>query len=108
MQKYEEVEGRSIVLRTMKAEDTERIIKWRNNERVRSHFIYRETFTEAGHQNWIRTMIETGKAVQFIICEKDGTHPAGDMHPVGSVYFRDIDREKKKPNMVFSLVRMML
>lgn len=90
MRKYEEIEGRNIVLRTMKEEDTGRIVKWRNNERVRSHFIYRETFTEPGHQNWIRTMIETGKAVQFIICEK------ADMHPVGSVYFRDIDREKKE------------
>ena len=35
-------------------------------------------------------MIDTGKAVQFIICEKEG------MRPVGSVYFRDIDGEKKE------------
>lgn len=96
MQKYEEIEGKNIVLRSMKAEDSGWIIKWRNNERVRSHFIYRETFTEKGHQNWIHTMIETGKAVQFIICEKEDGHSPQDLRPVGSVYFRDIDRKKKE------------
>ena len=82
------IEGLRIVLRPISYEDTERIIKWRNSERVRRRFIYRETFTVEGHCRWIETMIDTGKAVQFMICEKDG------MRPVGSVYFRDIDREK--------------
>lgn len=84
------IEGVRIVLRPMKYEDTERIIKWRNSERVRSRFIYREPFTVEGHCRWIETMIDTGKAVQFMICEKEG------MRPVGSVYFRDIDREKRE------------
>ena len=35
-------------------------------------------------------MIDTGKVIQFIICEKDN-----EGRPVGSVYLRDIDREKK-------------
>ena len=84
------IEGTRIVLRQMEYEDTDRIIRWRNNGRVRSHFIYRKDFTVKGHHDWIESMINTGKAVQFIICEKAG------MRPVGSVYFRDIDREKKK------------
>lgn len=74
----------------MNREDTENIVKWRNNERVRSHFIYREKFTPEGHEQWIDTMVETGKVVQFIICAKEG------MHPVGSVFFRDIDYVKKE------------
>ncbi len=82
--------GQKVILRPMGYEDTDLIVKWRNNERVRRNFIYRETFTSQGHQNWIKTMVDTGKAVQFIICEKD------DMRPVGSVYFRDIDRIKKE------------
>lgn len=84
------IEGTRIVLRQMEYEDTDRIIRWRNNGRVRSHFIYRKDFTVKGHHDWIESMINTGKAVQFIICEKAG------MRPVGSVYFRDIDREKKE------------
>ena len=84
------IEGHRIILRPMEYGDTERIVKWRNSERVRSRFIYRETFTTRGHCRWIETMIDTGKAVQFMICEKEG------IRPVGSVYFRDIDREKKE------------
>lgn len=83
-------EGSQIILRPMEYKDTELIVKWRNQERVRSRFIYREPFTVEGHCRWIKTMIDTGKAVQFIVCEKEG------MRPVGSVYFRDIDRVKKE------------
>lgn len=84
------IAGQKVILRPMGYEDTDLIVKWRNNERVRRNFIYRETFTAQGHQNWIETMVETGRVVQFIICEKE------DMRPVGSVYFRDIDRIKKE------------
>lgn len=84
------IEGSQIILRPMEYGDTDRIIEWRNSERVRSRFIYREPFTVEGHCRWIETMIHTGKAVQFMICEKEGERP------VGSVYFRDIDREKKE------------
>ncbi len=85
-----EIAGKKTVLRSMNRKDTEQIVRWRNNERVRSHFIYRETFTTEGHERWFDTMVETGKVVQFIICEKE------DMRPVGSVYFRDIDYVKKE------------
>ena len=85
-----EMIGQKIVLRKMNREDTENIVKWRNNERVREHFIYREVFTPQGHEKWMDTMVDTGKVEQFIICEK------ADMRPVGSVYFRDIDRVQKE------------
>lgn len=84
------ITGQAVVLRQMKRSDTDNIVKWRNNERVRKNFIYREVFTPAGHEKWIESMVETGKVVQLIICEK------ADMRPVGSVYFRDIDRVKKE------------
>ena len=84
------IAGINIIIRLMTDSDTELIVKWRNNERVRKHFIYREEFTPASHRNWTKTMIETGKALQFILCEKETERP------VGSVYFRDIDRNKKE------------
>lgn len=73
-------------IRPMTLEDTDLIVKWRNSQSVRSNFIYRKDFTKEGHLNWIHTMIDTGKAVQYIIL--------ADEIPVGSVYLRDIDREK--------------
>ncbi len=80
-----------ISLRPMTAEDTARIVKWRNNPRVRSNFVYRETFTPEIHERWIRDHIEgAGDVVQWIVLEHT---EGGDGRPVGSVYFRDIDRE---------------
>lgn len=81
--------GEEMYLRPMELADTGLIIKWRNEEFVRRNFIYRKPFTREGHLNWVETMINTGKAVQFIICTGQG-------RPVGSVYLRDIDREHRK------------
>lgn len=83
-------EQAGIYLRLMTREDTEYIVSWRNSEEVQKRFIYRKPFTVEGHENWIRTMIETGKAVQMIICDLKTDKP------LGSVYIRDIDREHNK------------
>ena len=82
--------GNDIYLRPMAAEDTDLIIAWRNSDDVRKNFIYQKPFTREGHLNWIKDMIDTGKAVQMIICMKK------ENVPVGSVYVRDIDRQHKK------------
>lgn len=79
----------SVYLRQMQVFDTDNIIAWRNNPRVRHNFIYQGLFTPEGHLNWIKTQIEPGHVVQFVICEKESGRA------VGSVYFRDIDRERK-------------
>ena len=81
-------EGILIALRRITREDTPLIVKWRNNPRVRANFVYREEFTEESHEAWLRDCVDTGKVAQYIILEKQQ-----DMRPVGSVYFRDIDRE---------------
>ena len=78
---------KQIYLRPMEITDTERIVNWRNQEWVRRNFIYQEPFTVEGHMNWVHTQVEPGYVVQFIICMKQ------DNRPIGSVYFRDIDRE---------------
>lgn len=79
-----------IYLRLMMREDTDLIVAWRNSDAVRRRFIYREPFTREGHENWIRDMLDTGRAVQMIICDLDTDRP------LGSVYIRDIDRRHNK------------
>lgn len=79
-----------ISLRLMDKEDTDRIVTWRNQDFVRCNFIHQQDFTREGHEKWIRTMIDTGLAVQFMICIGE------EQRPVGSVYLRDIDRTHKK------------
>lgn len=87
------IENDSIYLRKMEYSDTDDIIRWRNSDAVREHFIYQELFTRESHENWIRTMVETGKADQLIICMKQAD---GEETAVGSVYIRDIDCVHKK------------
>lgn len=89
MERYADRDA-GIYLRPMTYEDTDLIVAWRNQDAVRKNFIYQELFTRHGHEKWIRTMVETGKAVQMIICEM-----AAD-RPLGSVYIRDIDRQHNK------------
>lgn len=86
---YEDLSA-GIYLRPMTLEDTDNIVRWRNTDAVRSHFIYQELFTAEGHERWVHTMVETGRVVQMIICEADGDRP------VGSVYIRDIDYTHQK------------
>lgn len=86
------IENDIIYLRKMEYADTDNIVKWRNSDYVREHFIYQALFTKESHENWIHTMVETGKVDQLIICIKDDE---GDI-PVGSVYIRDIDRIHNK------------
>lgn len=86
----EYLRGEKVYLRSMTVEDTDRIVGWRNNPRVRRNFIYQKPFTREGHLVWIRDKVDTGEVIQFIICEKETDRP------VGSVYFRDISEEHHK------------
>lgn len=86
------IENDIIYLRKMEYADTDNIVKWRNSDYVREHFIYQALFTKESHENWIRTMVETGKVDQLIICIKSD----GEDVPVGSVYIRDIDKVHNK------------
>lgn len=83
-------ENGQIYLRPITMADTDRIVAWRNQERVRRNFLYQKPFTKEGHEEWMRTQVATGRVVQFIIWEKEPDRP------VGSVYFRDIDPVNKK------------
>ena len=77
--------GERVILRSITAEDTPRIVAWRNDPEVLLNFIYRGPFTEAIHQNWLATKVASGQVVQFIILER------ASGRPVGSVYFRDVN-----------------
>ncbi len=77
-----------VTIRPITYDDTDNIIKWRNSDSVRKRFIYRALFTKESHEKWMKTMVETGKVVQFII--------VCDGKDVGSVYLRDVDYDKKE------------
>lgn len=77
-----------IYIRPITFDDTDNIIKWRNSDAIRCHFIYQGLFTKESHENWLNNQVAVCKVAQFIICLKNGDVP------VGSVYIRDIDFDK--------------
>lgn len=81
------INGESIYLRPITREDTALVVAWRNNPAVMQNFIFRQPFTAELHENWLRTKVDTGKVIQYIIVDRDSGRS------VGSVYFRDIDPE---------------
>lgn len=84
------IEGNKVILREITLDDTDDIIRWRNNPNVKKNFCIQSDFTIEGHTKWYNTMILTGKVKQFVIIDRQ----AG--FSVGSVYLRDIDYTNKK------------
>ena len=77
--------GKKITLRPITDEDTDRIVRWRNDPAVYENFIFRQPFTPEMHRGWLKNKVATGQVIQYIILAGE------ESSPVGSVYFRDID-----------------
>ena len=60
----------NIYLKPIDEKDTDLIIKWRNNSKVRKNFIFQEKLTKEIHEKWLKDKVFTGNVVQFIIMEK--------------------------------------
>lgn len=84
------ISGETINLRKITTDDTGLIVKWRNNKRVFDNFVFSERLTPEMHNQWLIEKVEKGIVEQFIIIEKETENP------IGSVYFRDIDNEKRE------------
>ena len=84
------IEGTKVNLRPITEEDTGLILKWRNSERVSNNFIFSEKLTAEMHKKWLEEKVNQHLVEQFIIIEKESNKP------IGSVYFRDIDKTKKE------------
>ena len=80
--------SKNVSIRLINEDDTDLIVKWRNNPRVRNNFIFRETFNPDMHKKWLEEVVGRGKAIQYIICINE------DSRPVGCVYFSNIDGKK--------------
>lgn len=77
----------AVILRGITKEDTNNIVRWRNNPNVLRMFLNQVPLTEAMHNNWMNTKVASGEVVQFII--------VSDKKDVGSVFIRDIDHYNK-------------
>ena len=70
MTEQDKIFGEKVYLRLMTDEDTDAIVKWRNNPRVRNNFIYQGLFTPEGHRNWIETMVKRVRLFSLLSVKK--------------------------------------
>lgn len=90
MDKTLRIEGETIYLRPITAEDTEDVLSWRNSPEVVNNFIYKKPITAQEHQSWLENKVFTGDVHQFVICRME------DDAPVGSVYIQNFDAKNNK------------
>ena len=83
------INGEKLSLRPITDADTDDIVRWRNDPEVWKYFLFREPFTPEMHRKWLKTKVETGKVIQYIIVERETGKS------VGSVYYRDIDEKNE-------------
>ena len=62
----EKIDLGPVYLRPITMDDTERIVGWRNSDRVRKNFIFQKPFTVQGHIEWMETKVASGEVVQFL------------------------------------------
>ena len=84
------IRGEKIYLRPITAEDTERVLAWRNAPDVVKNFIYREKISREEHMDWLENKVFRGAVHQFVICA------AADDTPLGSVYIQNFDEVHRR------------
>ncbi|MBE5876136.1 MAG: UDP-4-amino-4,6-dideoxy-N-acetyl-beta-L-altrosamine N-acetyltransferase [Lachnospiraceae bacterium] len=84
------VVGEKIYLRPITMEDTDLVVKWRNDEKVVRNFIYRKPISREEHIGWMEQKVATGRVIQFIVCDKQTDKP------LGVVYIQNIEEEHSK------------
>lgn len=77
-----------VTLRELTLNDTDKIVRWRNQDFVLENFIDRTLITNASHISYFHQRVETGLVKQFII-ECDGVD-------IGTTFLRDIDHQLKQ------------
>lgn len=79
------LDGNSVYLMKIRDEDTNNLVKWRNSAHVKENLYTQEDLTPEQHRVWLRTKVDSGLCVQFIIYSKE------DRSPVGSTFLKNIE-----------------
>lgn len=87
------IEGSQIYLRPITVEDTDDVVRWRNDKKIVENFIYRKNISREEHLDWLHNKVETGQVIQFIICDLRNDKP------LGSIYlqnFNEVSRQAEE------------
>lgn len=84
-----------IVLTPITENDGEKIVKWRNDPKVRSHCLDKTPVTVESNREFYNKYVLTGKYKQFIVdCMEETTGVCS--YPIASVYLKDMDYGNKR------------
>ena len=75
-------------LRPLQESDLEMVLSWRNSERVRANMYTDHIISLEEHQTWFKK-IKDEPTVDYLICEFQN-------HPIGLVYFTNVDKNNNK------------
>lgn len=81
----------NVKIRPTRLDDTQHIVKWRNDENVKKWLYSQSDLTEEQHISWFHNQVETGRCSQFIIEEN---WPCG--RALGTVFIKNIDQNNQK------------
>ena len=85
----------NIYLRPITENDTDMIVKWRNNPKVSAHCLNKRPITAESHMKFYHDYIETGSYQQFIV-ERIEESTGVATYPIATVYLKDIDRFNRR------------
>lgn len=84
-----------IVLTPITESDGEKIVKWRNDPKVRSHCLDKTPVTIESNRAFYNNYVLTGKYKQFIVdCMEETTGVCS--YPIATVYLKDMDYGNKR------------
>ena len=84
-----------IILRPITEADCDKIVRWRNSEKVLSHCMTKNKITMESSLLFYKENVETGKYKQFIVERIDEEFNLVS-YPIATVYLKDIDYGNKR------------
>lgn len=69
----------------IREDDTDDILRLRNNPAIRNRFTYRKGISKERHLRWLKEEVQARKAIQYIIIDKDSDRT------IGSIYLKNIN-----------------
>ncbi len=84
-----------IYLRPVTPDDGERIVKWRNTEKVLDHSFSKNIITIESNAEFYRDNVVTGKYKQYIV-ERIDEEFGVCSYPIGTVYLKDLDHDNHR------------
>ena len=84
-------ESERLLMRAMTEEDCEMVRSWRNQDRIREHYIYRELISKEEQQRYYHERVLSGQVFHYVVCTKDPKET-----PIACVIYHDYHPERSE------------